>query len=106
MNIRYTLNKGYIQNNGYCFENIFLIAENITHDIILRTLFLTQVYPFYVNEFGVHTKILDKQISFNFLSAAKQRKVLLLQNSSIYKQFSLLQLKQNQISYLKDEIFE
>ena len=35
LNIRYKLNKGYIQNNGYCFKNIFLIVQNITHDIIL-----------------------------------------------------------------------
>jgi len=65
---------------------------------------LTQIYLFYVNESGVHSKILDEQISFNFLSVAKQREVSLLQNSSIYKQVNLLQLKQNQISFLKDEI--
>ena len=29
LNIRYKLNKGYIQNNGYCFKNIFLIVQNI-----------------------------------------------------------------------------
>jgi len=102
--IRYKLNKGYIQNNGCCFKNVFLIAQNITHDVILGTPFLTQIYPFYVNESGVHTKILDKQISFNFLSATKQREVLLLKKSSIYKQINLLQLKQNQISYLQEGI--
>jgi len=102
--IKYKLSKGYISNNGYCFKNIFLIVQNITHDVILDTPFLTHIYPFSVNETGVHTKILDKQISFNFLSATKQREVSLLQNSSIYKQVSLLQLKQNQISYLQDKL--
>jgi len=104
LNIGCKLNIGYIQNNGYCFKNIFLIVQNITHDIIVGTPFLAQIYPFYVNDSGVYTKIFDKQISFNFLSVAKQREVSLLQNSSIYKLANLLQLKQNRISYLKDEI--
>jgi len=71
LNIRYKLNEGYIQNNGYYFKNIFRIVQNITHDIIFGTPFLTPIYPFYVNESGVHTKILNKQISFNFLSVGK-----------------------------------
>ena len=104
MNTRYKLNKGYIQNKGYCFKNTFLIIQNITYDIIPGTLFLKQIYPFQVNESGVHTKILGNQISFNFLSVAKQGKVSLLQNSSIYKQANLLQLKQNQISYLHNSL--
>ena len=79
-----------------------MIIQNITYDIIPGTLFLKQIYPFQVNESGVHTKILGNQISFNFHSAAKERKVSLLQNSSIYKQVNLLQLKQNQISYLNN----
>ena len=105
LDTRYKLNEGYIQNNAYCIKNIFLIAQNITHDIILGTPFLTQIYPIQTNESGVHTKNLGNQISFNFLSAAKQRKVSLLQNSSIYKQVNLLQLKHNQISYLNNPLY-
>jgi len=44
LNIKCKLNKGHIQNNDYCFENIFLIVENITHDLIFGTPFLMQVY--------------------------------------------------------------
>ena len=35
LSISYKLNKEYIQNDGYCFKNTFLIADNITNDIIL-----------------------------------------------------------------------
>jgi len=90
LNIKYKLNKGYIQNNDYCFKNIFRIVQSITHDLILRAPFLTQIYPFYVNEFGLDTKMLGRQISSNFLSAGKQCKVLLLQKSCIHKQVNLL----------------
>jgi len=55
LNIKCKLNKGHIQNNDYCFENIFLVIENITHDLILR-----KSIHFMCNEFGVYTKILGK----------------------------------------------
>ena len=73
LTISYKLNKGYIKNSGYCFKNTFLIVDNMTSDLILGTPFLTQIYPFYVNEIGLHTKIMGKTISFNFLTAAKQK---------------------------------
>jgi len=85
-------------------QKYFPDCAKYSHDIILGTPFLAQIYPFYVNESSVHTKILDKQISFNFFSAAKQREVALFKNSSINKQINLLQLKQNQVSYLQEGI--
>ena len=69
LNTRYKLNKGYIQNNGYSFKNLFLTVQNITHGIILGTPLLTQIYPFQVNESSAHTKILGNQISSNFYAA-------------------------------------
>ena len=94
LSITYKLEKGYIKNDGYCFKNTFLIVNNITDDLILGTSFLTQIYPFYINETGVHTKIMGNTISFNFLSAAKQKEVAELRSSSIYKQMNTLQIKQ------------
>jgi len=77
------------------FKNTFLIIDNLTSDLILGTPFLTQIYPFYVNEIGLHTKIMGKTISFKFLTAAKQREIANLQSSSIYKQINSIHLKQN-----------
>ena len=100
----YKLNKGHIQNNNYCFKNVFLIVDNITNDIILGTSFLTQIYPFTVNETGVHTKIMGNTISFPFLSSAHQKEILSLQASSIFKQTNSLQTKEKQICHLQEEI--
>jgi len=55
----------------------------MTSDLILGTPFLAQIYPFYVNEIGLHTKIMGKIISFNFLTTAKQKEIAHLQTSSI-----------------------
>ena len=76
----------------------------MTSDLILGTPFLTQIYPFYVNEIGLHTKIMGKIISFNFLTAAKQKEIAHLQSSSIYKQINMIQVKQNLIASLQEEV--
>ena len=104
LNIRSKLNKGYIQNSNYCFKKIFLIVDNISNDVILATPFLTQIYPFTVNETGVHTKIMGNTISFPFLSSAHQKEILSLQASSIFKQINSLQIKRKQICHLQEEI--
>ena len=102
--IRYKLDKGYIQNNNYCFKNVFLIISNIINDLILGTPFLTQIYPFIVSESGIQTNIMGNTITFQFLTSARQKKVMELQSSSIFKQTNCLHLKQKQISHLQDEI--
>ena len=45
-----------------------------------------------------------KTISFNFLTAAKQKEIANLQSSSIYKQINTIQIKQNLIDSLQEEI--
>jgi len=82
LNISYKLNKGYIKIDGYCLKKTFLIVDNMTSDLILGIPFLTQIYPFYVNEIGLHTKIMGKTISFNFLTAEKQKEIAHLQSYS------------------------
>ena len=105
LSISYKLNKGYIQNDGYCFKNTSLIVDNITNDIILGTPFLTPIYLFYVNETDVHTKIMAKPVSFKFLFAARQKEAVSLQSSSIFKQLTQNQLRnlQEEVSYLRIE---
>ena len=76
----------------------------MTSDLILGTPFLTQIYQFYVNEIGLHTKIMGKTISFKFLTAAKQGEIANLQSSSIYKPINVIHLKQNLIQSLQEEV--
>jgi len=104
LNISYKLNKGYIKADGNCFKNTFLIVDNMTSDLILGTPFLTQIYPFYVNEVRLHTKITGKTISFRFLTAAKQKEIANLQTTSIYKQINAIHLKQNLVNSLQEEV--
>ena len=68
LDVLYKIKRGYISNQNYCFNNIFTVVKNITNDIILGIPFLTQIYPFYVDKNGVHTKVLDQAITFAFIS--------------------------------------
>ena len=47
---------------------------------------------------------MGKPISFNFLSAAKQKEVSQLQSSSIYHQLNTIHIKQNLINNLQEEV--
>ena len=104
LSIENKLNKGSMGNDNYCFKNIFLIIDNITNDFVLVTPFLTQIYPFRVNESGIHTHIMGKPISFNFLTPSEQREIFLLRSNSIFRQINVLRSKQSQICYLQEEI--
>jgi len=86
------------------FQKCFSHCWKYANDAILGTPFLTQIYLFYVNETGVHTKIMGKPISFNFLSEARQKEVLNLQSFSIFKQINTLRSKQRKICHLEEEI--
>ena len=104
MDIKYKISKGKIINENYSFTNTFIIINDIKEEIILGTPFLTQIYPFWVDDKGVHTKILGKQLSFPFLSPMLQKDINLLQNSSVIQSINLIKQKEFQISSLKEEI--
>ena len=66
--------------------------------------FLTQIYPFSVIDKGVHTTIMGNPITFPFLTSVRQKEVMEVQSSSIFKQINCLQTKQNLIQHLQEEI--
>ena len=82
----------------------FLLLTISPMILVLGIPFLTQIYPFIVNESGVHASIMGNPISFHFLSSAHQKEILELQASSIFKQINSLQIKQSQIFHLQEEL--
>ena len=66
LKIIYKLSEAYICNDGFCFQNTFILVKDMSYEIILGTPFLTQIYPFYVDKQGVYAKIMKHQFSFKF----------------------------------------
>ena len=63
----------------------------MSREVILGTLFLTQIYPFKVDQIGVHTEIMKTTISFKFVNSIYQNDLSLLQNASITKQINIIE---------------
>lgn len=72
--------------------------------MILGSPFLTQLYASYVHESVVHTKILRKQIPFEFYALAKVKEIPLLRNSLIFKTIIVIIRISYKVIFLKDEI--
>ena len=83
LQIKYKLSNAYIGNQGYCFKNSFILVWDISQEVILGTHFITQIYPFKVDQIGMHTKIMGKVISFKFVNPIYQKDLSLLQNPLI-----------------------
>ena len=83
LQVKYKLSSAYIRNQGYCFKNSFILVRDISQEVILGTPFLTQIYPFKVDQIGMHTKLMDTIISFKFANSIYPDDLSLLQNASI-----------------------
>ena len=53
LKVRYKIPQGPICKDGICIKTSFLPVINISHQIVLRTPFLTQLYTFYIDSKGL-----------------------------------------------------
>ena len=79
LQIKYKLSNAYICSHWYCFKNSFNLVRDISSEVILETPFMTQVYPFKMDQIGVHTEIMGTIISFKFVTPVYQKDISLLQ---------------------------
>ena len=99
LKVQYKIPQGHICKNGICIKTSFLLVKNISHQIVLGTPFLTQLYPFQIYKKGLKTKYNNKEILFEFLTGIENKEINLVQDF-----ISLLQQKQKQVKFLKKEI--
>jgi len=91
LQVKYKLSNAYICDQEYCFKNSFILVRDMSQEVILGTPFITQIYPFKVDQTGVHTEIMDTIISFKFVTSIPQNNLSLLQNASITKQINVIE---------------
>ena len=75
LKIQYRIPKRHICKNGICIKTSFLFVKNISHQIVLGTPFLTQLYPFQIDSKGLHTKHKDQQILFEFVKGIEIKEI-------------------------------
>ena len=99
LKVQYKIPQGHICKNGICIKTSFLLVKNISHQIVLGTPFLTQLYPFSVDSQGLRTKYNNQNILFEFIKGIEIKEINQVQDF-----INLLQQKQKQVKFLRKEI--
>ena len=99
LKVQYKITQGHICKNCICIKTSFLLVKNISHQIVLGTSFLTQLYPFQIDKQGLRTKYNNQEILFEFIRGIEVKEINQIQDF-----ISLLQQKQKQVKFLKKEI--
>ena len=96
--VQYKIPQGHICKNDICIKTSFLLVKNISHQIVLRTHFLTQLYPFSIDNQGLKTKYNNQEILFEFIKGIEIKEINQVQDF-----INLLQQKQH-VKILRKEI--
>ena len=99
LKVQYKIPQGHICKKGICIKTSFLLVKNISHQIVLGTPFLTQLYPFQIDSQGLRTKYNNQEILFEFIRGIEVKEINQVQDF-----ISLLQQKQKHVKFLKKEI--
>ena len=99
LKVQYKIPQGHICKNCICIKTSFLLVKNISHQIVLGTPFLTQLYPFSIDNQGLKTKYNNQEILFEFIKGIKVKEINQVQDF-----INLLQQKQQHVKFLKKEI--
>ena len=80
----------------YAIKDIVLKTHLFQYEIQVEKLsfrnpFITQIYPFKVDQIGVHTEIMGATILFKFVTPVYQKDLSLLQNTSISRQINVIE---------------
>ena len=99
LKVQYKIPQGHICKNGICIKTSFLLVKNISHQIVLGTPFLIQLYPFEINHQGLKTKYNNQEILFEFIRGIEVKEI-----NQVLDFIFLLQQKQKKVKFLKKEI--
>ena len=75
LKVQYKIPQGHICKNDICIKTSFLLVKNISHQIVLGTLFLTQLYPFQIDSQGLRTKFNNQEILFEFIKGIEVKEI-------------------------------
>ena len=75
LKVQYKIPQGHICKNGICINTLFLLVKNISHQIVLGTHFLTQLYPFQIDDQGLKTKYNNQEIIFEFIREIEVKEI-------------------------------
>ena len=94
--IQYKLSNAHICNQGICIKQTFILVKDLKKKALLGVPFLSSIYPTWVDDQGIKTKLLDKEIPFEFANPPVERNINTLKDQ-------VIQAKENHVNLLKQE---
>ena len=64
--IKYKLTDVHIRNHDVCIKQTFIIVNDLNEKALLGIPFLSSIYPLWVDNQGIRTKLFDKESLFEF----------------------------------------
>ena len=64
--IKYKLTDVHIRNHDICIKQTFILVKDLKEKPLLGIPFLSSIYPLWVDNQGIRTKLFDKEILFEF----------------------------------------
>ncbi|KAL6320040.1 hypothetical protein AAG906_004434 [Vitis piasezkii] len=74
--IKYKLSNAHICNQGICIKQTFILVKDLKEKALLGVPFLSSIFPMWVDDQGKRTKLLDKEIIFEFANPPVKECVL------------------------------
>ena len=81
LKVQHKIPQGHIGKDGICIKTSFLLVKNISHQIVLETPFLTQLYHFHIDSKGLQTTYKKQQILFEFVKDIDFKEINQLQDN-------------------------
>jgi hypothetical protein len=93
LKINYKLSTTIIENQNLKIDTPFLLVKNLKNKVILGTSFIRALFPLQITNEGIITQHLGQSIIFRFI------------RKHIIRDLNPIHYKQNQINFLKEEIY-
>ena len=97
LTIKYKLSDAHICNQGICIKQTFILVKDLKEKTLLGVPFLSSIFPMWVDDQGIRTKLLDKEILFEFANLPSERSINTLKDQVIVA-------KENHVNLLKHDI--
>ena len=105
MHIKYEINNAHICKDKVCFNTSFVLVKNMSDKVIIGLPFIHLLLPFTTDVDGITTAPFGQPVKFEFLQQFEENDIKMLQNNLISQSICLIQNKEKQIKFLKDEIY-
>ncbi|KAL6332997.1 hypothetical protein AAG906_020015 [Vitis piasezkii] len=69
--IKYKLTNVHIRNHDICIKQTFILVKDLKEKALLGIPFLSSIYPLWVDNQGIRTKLFDKEILFEFANPSR-----------------------------------